>query len=52
MVGLMGFGGSCWLWCGGVDCGCERERESEWVRERDGREERDRLVSIILLGCM
>ena len=30
----------------------EREREREWVRERDGREERDRLVSIILLGCM
>ena len=28
----------------------ERERERE--RERDGREERDSLVYIILLGCM
>ena len=46
MVGLMGFGGGCWLWCGGADCGWERERE------RDGREERDSLVYIILLGCM
>ena len=45
MVGLMGFSGSCWLWCGGVDCGWERERErerereSEWEREMEEKRE-------------